>query len=520
MKKIVFLLLILSVFMGSSAFAEILVTQSTGSDNFRTQLFVSSGYMQSPSVVYYRGSSVQARITKHESNSFGGEQWGIEAYLGSQQVISSKSTRGDQNDGNRFITVQGSNYIKVFKERWTPSFLGWNHDEWHAYTVNFFQDNTPPKLAVSTSSSEWTRDPVVISASASDYGAGVMYINYKIGTSGSWQRYSLPIARTSGEPVYFMAADRLGNMSSQQVVYPKSDKVAPKLTLSLKNWDRSTNRITVSASVSDNSYGSGIDYRTLEFRTGFGSWVASGSQYTTSMGATIYCRVKDKAGNYASANVRYNTVDRELSRRSFDNGSFNYWLRIVGGDFLIAEANGVRTIFYGRSNLVLEAGKVEKFNSFPFYRYSIELLLNGQRIIDRRDNEGNSPFRRNFSLNGNDEVRLRAFRRDIFPTNSYRTLSEDRIRFLRDTTPPKILVHVFKGVESVPYPRAYARVHAWTIEDQTGISRFEYRIGSGPWKPYTTSIKLFISQDVFFRATDGLENYSTKVEHVTVNAVW
>lgn len=171
-------------------------------------------------------------------------------------------------------------------------------------------DDTAPTLSAHGGSSTWTNQPVTISATVSDAGAGGGGVQHETSTNGG-ATWSLPAAGTSVQVtaggttiVRFQAADAVGNTSAWTT--PDADSTAmiditpPTLSPAGGSDAWTATPVTIAAGASDSQSGlAAVIYETST--TGGASWSApaAGSSVQVAAGGTTLVRFQatDNLGN-------------------------------------------------------------------------------------------------------------------------------------------------------------------------------------------------------------------------------
>ena len=236
------------------------------------------------------------------------------------------------------------------------------------------------RQAPSTSSSV---SGYTVTLSSTDTNSGVASVNYKIGSTGAWTKYTGPFAAgQSGQSltVYFYATDNAGNSeTSRSVQIGVTDSIAPSTSASLsgtlgKNgWYVSS--VTVRLSATDNMAVKTTYYR-WQGSTYWSTYLTSFT--TTSDGSKVleYYSV-DSVGNVEATKRVTINIDKmspstiisvsgstvTLSAFDFRSGVSNIQYRVDGGmwttysrPFTVSTYNAARTVEYRATDM---AGNVE-----------------------------------------------------------------------------------------------------------------------------------------------------------------
>ena len=157
-------------------------------------------------------------------------------------------------------------------------------------------DKDKPAVSITPSTTDPTREDVVVTISATDTN-GIKSIQYSIDKQ-NWTTGS-KITFTENKQVYIKVTDNAGNIYEETVTVNNIDKEAPKLTVS-GNATKFTNQdVTLSASASDGK----IEY----FDNG--RWI-EGNTLTVSENGTYSFRATDEVGNVTTQEIVVDKIDK------------------------------------------------------------------------------------------------------------------------------------------------------------------------------------------------------------------
>ena len=152
-------------------------------------------------------------------------------------------------------------------------------------------DKVAPTLEVSGNATEWTNQDVILTANASD--GVVEYFD-----NGEWIIGSSLTVSENGT-YQFRVTDEAGNVTTDEVVVDKIDKVAPTLEVSGNATAWTNKDVVLTANVSDGV----VEY----FDNG--EWII-GNSLTVSENGTYQFRVTDLAGNVTTKEIVVDKIDK------------------------------------------------------------------------------------------------------------------------------------------------------------------------------------------------------------------
>ena len=121
-------------------------------------------------------------------------------------------------------------------------------------------DGVAPSTTVTTSTAAnargwWTTSPVTVTLNASDAGAGVRSITYRVGTAAitvNGSSTSFPVPAQGSTTITYYATDQVGNVEAEKTTTLKVDSISPAaptgLTITPDNGASPTDRVTNTAS--------------------------------------------------------------------------------------------------------------------------------------------------------------------------------------------------------------------------------------------------------------------------------
>ncbi|MDF2648310.1 MAG: galA [Paenibacillus sp.] len=134
-------------------------------------------------------------------------------------------------------------------------------------SVQFIVDITAPTTSSDVNQSGvngWYSSDVTVTLSAIDNLSGVDKTEYRIGDSGDWITYTVPITLTDEgrNNVQYRSIDKAGNVEAIKTVEIKLDQTAPLLTVQLDQtsiWPANQKMVTVNAVLNSSDSASGVE---------------------------------------------------------------------------------------------------------------------------------------------------------------------------------------------------------------------------------------------------------------------
>ena len=184
-----------------------------------------------------------------------------------------------------------------------------------------FFDETPPVIALTPSTVDWTKDNVVVTGRVDDTGSGVEIRKWAEGNrdaayfhnEGSHITGDAFTASSNGWYTWY-AKDRAGNESVQKIEIQNIDRVPPSLTLELTPKDWTSAAVQISAAALDDRSGISVEkwasgtQSEAFFQSGGGTVFSNSFAVTDNGTYTVYA--EDKAGN---------GLTKEIIVQNFDN---------------------------------------------------------------------------------------------------------------------------------------------------------------------------------------------------------
>jgi len=175
--------------------------------------------------------------------------------------------------------------------------------------ADFYPPTTTVSLSGTSGADGWNRSSVTVSLKAIDSDSGVNATFYRIGTSGSWLKYSYPLVFSSdgNYTVQFYSRDSSGNNETVRNIIFKIDRTAPTLTINqTAGLEATVDHVLISWNGSDAT--SGIDH--FEVSIDGGAFVSVGTNMSHNFSGladgthNITIRAIDVAGNEVDRTIQ------------------------------------------------------------------------------------------------------------------------------------------------------------------------------------------------------------------------
>ncbi|RTE11199.1 beta strand repeat-containing protein [Paenibacillus whitsoniae] len=217
-----------------------------------------------------------------------------------------------------------------------------------AYTVNNIDKQQPLAPSISLSNTSWSNDPVSVTVlSGSDTGSGVKMSQYKIGTNGTWNTYTTPIAISliGQTSVYARTLDNAGNVSSEATatVYISNPvpPVNPLVDTDEPNNSKESATLIVGIKKSYIFVSGDVDYY---------KWTPS---------ATGKVKVTFTAQTSNSYKAEILTTSQTVLATLTNSGTDSAYVNVTGGSSYYVKVSGATSSDYGTATYLLLVGDVD-----------------------------------------------------------------------------------------------------------------------------------------------------------------
>ena len=266
-----------------------------------------------------------------------------------------------------------------------------------------FTDDKAPSLIVTGNPTEWTKEDVVLKATAYDEDSGVKRIQLP---DGSYVYSDVATFTVTQNGTYmFTAEDNFGNKTTVTVVVNRIDKTGPSASLIINNDDLYTNKCNVTLTIHATDNATGVSL--MRFRPNDGSWTGW-IPYATTHSFTledkqgtnyVYGQFQDGIGNTSDTvydTIIYDSVPPEGAikyHRSVIN-SRNVNLTIDAYDVNPYQADKISGVDAVRFRELADGAVVKDWTSWESYQPARNWLFSegdGEKTIEMeiRDKAGN-----------------------------------------------------------------------------------------------------------------------------------
>ena len=166
------------------------------------------------------------------------------------------------------------------------------------------QDNVAPVLTVTGNANVWTNENVTLSASAEDNASGIKAVAYTL--DGEHWIIGESVTLSENGIVIFRATDNAGNVSTQEIIVDRIDKIAPAISNVTADITTATRTdVWVTASFADD-----VELASKQYKIDNGEWQNYTDGVTMSANGTVYFKAIDTAGNEALKKYEVTNIDK------------------------------------------------------------------------------------------------------------------------------------------------------------------------------------------------------------------
>ena len=174
-------------------------------------------------------------------------------------------------------------------------------------------DKEPPVITVEPINSNWTKESVTITFSATDNSNDTIY--YAFSNSGSLSSADITgsgktATVTENGTYYVYAKDKAGNIAKKEVVVTTIDKEAPVITINPYDTSWTKESVTITFSATDNS--NDTIYYAFSKNSSLSPALVTGTETSAVVteNGTYYVYAIDLAGNMSSESVTITNIDK------------------------------------------------------------------------------------------------------------------------------------------------------------------------------------------------------------------
>lgn len=235
-------------------------------------------------------------------------------------VTGYRMDNGEWGTSNKLTVTKNGTYTVYAKDA-----MG-NVSEGKTITITNI-DKTVPVIAVDPISSDWTKEDITVTFSATDNSNDTIY--YAVSESGSLTAAQItgtkPSYTVSKNGTYYVyAKDKVGNIAKKIFNVSSIDKEAPVIVIDSFESAWTNKNIQITFSATDNSNDT-IKYAVSKSSSLTAAEVSgTETSYTVTANGTYYVYAKDLAGNIAKKAVTVSNIDKEAPAITVEEMSSNY----------------------------------------------------------------------------------------------------------------------------------------------------------------------------------------------------
>ena len=172
-------------------------------------------------------------------------------------------------------------------------------------------DKVNPTVELTPSTTDWTKDNITLTATATDNdgGSGISPTNsaYSWDNQQTWTNTKTKEVTANGTYTIYVR-DRAGNIASKSVTVSNIDKTAPTINVTASTTNLTKDNVTLTITATDSQ--SNLADQAYSWDNQQTWTVARTKEVTANETYTVY--VRDKAGNVANKSITVNNIDKTL----------------------------------------------------------------------------------------------------------------------------------------------------------------------------------------------------------------
>lgn len=286
---------------------------------------------------------------------------------------------GEWGTNNKFTVTKNGTYTVYVKDA-----MG-NVSEGKTITITNI-DKTVPVITIDPITSDWTKEDITVTFSATDNSNDTIY--YAVSESGSLTAAQITGTKSSytvskNGTYYVYAKDKAGNIAKKIFNVSSIDKEAPVIVIDSFDSAWTNKNIQITFSATDNSNDT-IKYAVSKSSSLTAAEVnGTETSYTVTANGTYYVYAKDLAGNVAKRSFTIGSIDKEkpvITIHDYNTAWTNTGVTVTYS----ATDNSNDTIYYAvSSSSSLSASKITGSES------SYKATSNGTYYVYAKDKAGN-----------------------------------------------------------------------------------------------------------------------------------
>ncbi|MCX7710663.1 MAG: glycosyl hydrolase family 18 protein [Clostridia bacterium] len=334
-----------------------------------------------------------------------------------------------------------------------------------SYTVANI-DKTAPSVPVLTADTTTPTNGLVNVAIG--YPSDASMKQYRVGTSGTWTNYSVPVVISSNTTVYAKAQDSAGNWSAEgSLIVSNIDKDPPAdPTFSASSTTPTNQSVSVAINFSSDSY-------VKQYKLGSdGTWTDYSAPVTVSSNDILYAKSSDQVGNWTSeVSYEITNIDKVAP---------------MSPVFTVSTAEltnqEISVIISFSADSVVKQYKIGSSGSWIDYSSSISIDSNDTVYARALDNAGNWSPEASYAIGNID-----------------RTPPDNPVIAASETSPTNQSVTV-------------------SIQFSVDSNMRQYKLGSsGTWTDYSEALIISENTSIYARASDFAGNWSAESSYTIDN---
>ena len=172
-------------------------------------------------------------------------------------------------------------------------------------------DKVNPTVELTPSTTDWTKDNITLTATATDNdgGSGISPTNsaYSWDNQQTWTNTKTKEVTANGTYTIYVR-DRAGNIASKSVTVSNIDKTAPTINVTASTTNLTKDNVTLTITATDSQSNLADQPYSWDNQQ---TWTVARTKEVTANGTyTVY--VRDKAGNVANKSITVNNIDKTL----------------------------------------------------------------------------------------------------------------------------------------------------------------------------------------------------------------
>ena len=184
-------------------------------------------------------------------------------------------------------------------------------------------DKVNPTVELTPSTTDWTKDNITLTATATDNdgGSGISPTNsaYSWDNQQTWTNTKTKEVTANGTYTIYVR-DRAGNIASKSVTVSNIDKTAPTINVTASTTNLTKDNVTLTITATDSQSNLADQAYSWDNQQ---TWTVARTKEVTANGTyTVY--VRDKAGNVANKSITVSNIDRTAPTINVTSNTINW----------------------------------------------------------------------------------------------------------------------------------------------------------------------------------------------------